>query len=560
MSAKIKSFSGVAPALTKWKLPPGMAQVALNTNLDSRTIKPWRDSIVVLAGVTAAAVTTIFRFGRSLVSDVVYWFTWNKDVDVAKGSVIGDTTERTFYTGDGEPRWTNATLATTGGSPPYPIDYRVLGVPRPLTAPTVTVTGTALSNDYQEVGYAYTHTTQYGEESAPSPISVPKKVYSGQIASISGMEPALGGKQSTVARRIYRSVTSSTDTNLYFIKEVAVVGGPFIDDVGDDIGEVISTDGWIPPPGDGFGLCAMANGIMLIMSGSDVYPSAQYAPYAYPLAYRMSCDFPIVGSASLGVSAIIFTLGNPYLCTGSTPDALKLRKIETPEACVSKRSIANLSAPMPSMGQSNEQQGTCYYASQNGLCSVDSNGNVRVLTEGLLNRDDWQALVPSSIQGYVYNGKYFGFFNTGSVTGGFCFDARGGDAAFSLFPFNATGGFFDLALDHMHLQVGTNIVLWDASSNYLTATWRSGMFQTQQMSWAFVRVLAASYPGAGFITLKLYGDGILIHTEDVLDDSMFRVPGDDHYKHWEIEIITKVEVYEVAMAVNGADAKKWALT
>jgi hypothetical protein len=553
MAINIKNFLGVLPALTPWKLPLGAAQIAQNINPDSRTIKPWQDAVQVLGGFTAGATTTIFRFGRSLVSDTQYWFQWAFDVDVVKGPIVADSSERTFWTGDGAPKWTNATLALTGG-PPYPHAYRDLGVTPPVAAPVMSVLGTAASGDYQVVGYAYTNVTAYGEESAPSAICAGQKVYSGQTASLTGFDtlPA-GATNSCVARRLYRSVTSSTDTNLYFVKESNAA--TIVDDVGSNIGEAIQTTSWLPPPSTLFGLTAMANGILIGFDGYDVCPSAQYAPYAWPLKWKLSCDFPIVGGKAIGNQVVVLTRGNPYMLSGKTPDSLSLTKIESPEACVSKRSIVNISAPMSSMMGPNMMVGTVYYASQNGLIAIDSGGSVRNVLNGIMNRSDWQALVPTSIQGYAYNGKYFGFFNTGSVQGGFCFDPRGTDGTcLTLFPFYATGGFMDLVQDHLLLQVGTNIVLWNSSATPLTATWRSGVIETPMQTWHSVCVLARSYAG-GAVVCNLYGDGLLVWSETVTGNRPFRVPMDDKCFQWEVEIVTTSEVYEITLATSAADMR-----
>jgi hypothetical protein len=550
MAIAVRRFSGIAPALTPWKLPLGMAQVAQNVNPDSRTVKPWMDAVTVSTGHTAASTTTIFRFGRTLISDTSYWFQWNKDVDVVKGPIIGDTTERTFYTGDGAPKWTNSTLALTGGAP-YPQAWRDLGVTRPTGTPVLSVSGTASSNDYRMVGYAYTNVTAYGEESAPSPICNSQAVFTGQTASITGFDVLPSGTSSCVTRRLYRTETSSTDTNLYFVKETNT--STIVDDVGANIGEVIQTTSWVPPPATMTGLVAMANGILVGFDGNDVCVSAQYAPYAWPAKYKLSTDFPILGGRAMGNQVLVLTWGHPYMLSGTTPDALSLTKIESPEACVSKRSIVNITSPMPSMSGANIMVGTVYYASQNGLCACDSGGSIKVVTNGLLNREDWQALNPASIQGYVYNGRYFGFFNTGSVQGGFCFDPRGDDAALTMFPFYATGGFFDIAQDHLHLQVGTNIVLWNASGTPLTAVWRSGVIESPLRTFGRARVLARSYAGA--VTFKLYGDGLLVWTEVVDGKNEFTLPADDKCRQWEIEITTTVEVYEVILAGDADDLK-----
>ena len=553
MAIDIKNFSGIAPALTPWKLPLGMAQVSNNVNPDSRTVKPWNDAVIVSSGYTASGTTTIFRFGRNLISDTSYWFQWVGDVDVVKGPIVGDVTERTFYTGNGVPKWTNSTLALTGG-PPYPQSSRTLGVPRPVTAPVMSVTGAISTNDYSVVGYAYTNVTTYGEESAPSAICTGQKVYTGQTATLTGFDAAPTGTSSTVARRLYRSVQNGADANLYFVKEFTSVATSSVDDVGSNIGGVIQTTTWDVPSPTMFGLTAMANGIMIGFDGNDVCVSAQYAPYAWPKQWKLSTDWPIVGGRSLGSGCLVLTQGNPYMLTGTTPDALALSKIDSPEACVSKRSIANITSPMPSMAGGDVMVGTVYYASQNGICACDAGGGVRVVTNGILNRADWQALNPTSITGYAYNGKYFGFYNTGSVTGGFCFDPRDrSGTALVMFPFYATGGFMDINQDHLNLQVGTNILLWNSSATPLTATWRSGVIETKPKTQRMAVVLARAYAGA--VVFNLYGDGLLIWSETVLNNRPFTLPASDKCFQWEIEIITTVEVYEVVVAHSAEDMK-----
>lgn len=557
MAIDIHNFSGIAPARTPWKLPIGMAQVAQNINPDSRTIKPWKDSIVASSGYTAAATTTIYRFGRNIISDVSYWFQWPFDVDVVKCPVIADPTERTIYTGDGAPKWTNNTLALSPPvalQSPYPKAWRDLGVVAPSTPPVMSVSGVAASNDYEVVAFAYTNVTPYGEESAPSPVCDGQKVYSGQTASCTGFETAPSGNTDSIAaRRLYRAVTSSNDTNLYEIKEEAVATATIVDDVGSNINEVIKTLGWEPPPATMRGVVAMANGIMVGFDGNDVCPSAQYAPYAYPRAFRSSCDWPIVALRAMGTQVLVLTWGNPYMLSGTSPESLKLDKIDSPEACVSKRSVVSISSPMPSMSGTDIMVGTTYYASQNGLCAADSGGSVKNVLNGILNREDWQALAPTSIQGYAYNGRYFGFFNTGAVTGGFCFDPRGADASLTMFPFYATGGFMDIAQDHLLLQVGTNIVLWNASATPLTATWRSGVIATPPQTMVFAKVLARAYGSA--VTLNVYGDGVLVHTGLVADARAFKINGDNKCLTWEIEVITTSEVYEVTLATSADDMR-----
>lgn len=529
----INRFSGVAPVLTRWQLPAHLAQTASNVNLESRTVKPWRDPLTVLAGQLSGATTSIYRFGLDLVSDTQYWFVKSGDVDFVKGPLVADQTERTIFTGDSYPKWTNNTLALTG-SGSYPINYRRLGLPAPLATPSGTATGSVSTTDFEYWAYRFTRVTAYGEESGPSPISEPVRVLVGQTVNVTGFGSALTGDESTTAIRLYRSVVlaGQVSPQFFFVKEVAEGTSTIADDVGDDVGDLLETDGWERPPTDGFGACAMANGIIVMFSGYDVCPSEQYAPYAYKQGNRLSTDYEIVGGAPLGNEVVVLTTGNPYVLSGTSTESLSLRKVHNPQACVSKRSIANVGDAI-------------VYASPDGLCAIDAAGNVAVLTGGLLSRDDWQALVPSSIHGYLHNGKYIGFYNTGSTTGSFVFDPKQGDAALSYSTLHATGGYCDLVQDHLYLHIGTDIKRWDAAGTKMTGTWKSGVVrEAKPRMYDRARVRASAYP----VTLKVYAaeNATPLITKTVADSAPFRLPRYNKTDRHEVQLETAAgEVYEV---------------
>lgn len=526
------SFSGVAPKIIPERLPATMAQTALNLNLESRTLRPLRGLLDVETGLTAGDPSTIYRFGLDVVSDTQYWFHWIDDIDLVKGPIVGDQTERTFYTGDGAPKWTNNTLALVGG-PPYPVAYRDLGVPPPGTAPTVSVTGTGTGTEEART-YVYTNLTTYGEESAPSPASAEVTVAaSGHTVTIENFAVAPSGDSSTVARRIYRSVTSTTGvTNYYFVKEILNAVTSTTDDVGDNIGEPIETSDWAVPPSDMFGITAMANGVLVGFSGNDVCISVAYVPYAWPVAYKLSTDYPIVGGKAIGNQVVVLTAGNPYILSGTSPESMSLTKLEWPQACVSKRSIVNVG-------------GAVVFASPDGLCAIDGAGQLVNLTGAMFSRDDWQALNPESIHGYVHNSRYVGFYNTGLVSGGFIFEPRQEDAAFSYIDTYATAGYADLIQDELFLKVSTKIQKWNASGVYADYTWTSGVTTLavpENFGAALVR--ADAYP----VTFNLYADGALVHTEAVASASPFRLPSGYKAAQYEVELEGANEVYEVLVA------------
>ncbi len=131
MLRAITSFRGEAPRVSPRLLPDNAAQDATNAKLLTGDLRAWRQFATTFGLSNPGVVQTIFRLDGA-------WLSWSADVDVARGTVAGDTTFRTYLTAPGfyaEPRFTNYALATTG-SPPYPVTTRPLGVPAPDSPPT----------------------------------------------------------------------------------------------------------------------------------------------------------------------------------------------------------------------------------------------------------------------------------------------------------------------------------------------------------------------------------------------------------------------------------------
>jgi hypothetical protein len=180
---KIAGMSGIAPKIAARSLPGMMAQIADNCKLFSTELDSWKAPLKVATASKGNAVS-LFRMVNTDGSDV--WLNWLVDVDAARGPIAGDTTQRTYYTGAGEPRVTNLALATSGGD--FPFAWYVLGVYPPITAPSVSHsggTGSAIARSF-----VYTFVTEWDEESQPS---LPSAAYIGKIDgtwTVSGMDVA----------------------------------------------------------------------------------------------------------------------------------------------------------------------------------------------------------------------------------------------------------------------------------------------------------------------------------------------------------------------------------
>lgn len=541
----LTKFSGVAPRVSPTKLNPEMAQTAVNVRLLGATLAPWAAPLQVVTGLTANDPSTIYRFGQDLTSDTQYWFHWTADVDVVKGAISGDQTEKTYFTHPTQgPRWTDNTLALTGGSGSYPWNSRPLGIPAPTATPTASIS-TVGSEDapFESRVYCYTYVTSYGEESSPSePSNLLDVRTEGAIVSLTNLPtvaPA-GYDGYITAKRIYRTLSGNLTTEFQLVDEIPLATGTYSDTIASSsLSEVLPTATWTPPPTDAKFITQMANGIMLLFKDYDIYPSEAYVPYAYPIDYSLAVDYPIVGAEAVGSSAIVCTTGHPYLLTGSDPSALSLVKLDSPQACVSKRSIVAV-------------DGGVMYASPDGLIMVTTSGGVQNMTDGLFSRDEWQDLIPASIDGYYHDGRYFGFYNTGSQQRGFIFDPKMGTGAFTFIDTYATAGFSDTLQDALYLKIGTTIQKWGHDTNLTSYTWKSAKFTLPApQNPACAQVTATSYPA----TFKLYADGVLKHTQTVTNNNPFWLPSGYRAQFLEVELSGTAEIQSVQVAASPQELK-----
>src|SRR3546814_10640238 len=96
----------------------------------------WLGSLTGLPGTTKvlntvkANVRSIYRFGQDINADGRYWFEFERDTDVLRGAIAGDTEERTYWADGVKPKKTHNVLALTSGIN-YPVAAYDLAVPRP---------------------------------------------------------------------------------------------------------------------------------------------------------------------------------------------------------------------------------------------------------------------------------------------------------------------------------------------------------------------------------------------------------------------------------------------
>ena len=539
---RFAGFAGENRAVEPKLLGDTICTVSMNQKPGRGDLRPWR--VAPTVATVPAGRQTIYRMGRDVASDTQYWLSWPTVVNAVRGFSSDDTTEQTFYTGDGAPKFTNNVIGLA--TAPYPTASRPMGLPAPLTAPTVVAVapGTpAAQPQFVNYFYVYTYVNDLGWESAPSPVSIDLERDIEGTTTISGFAAAPSGNYNITTVRIYRTQTGTEATNFFFLREVAVGTSSTTDD-NRDLGELLETTTWLPAPGvttggtlnttepNLTGLVPMWNGMMAGISGNGVRVCESYIPYAWPKAYEViPPDSKPVALAVFGQNLLVLTTGRPLLVNGSSPDGLDQQKIEMPQACISARSVASMGSGVA-------------WASEDGLCWFGSSGP-RILTAGLMLREDWQKLVPSSIIGSMYEGLYFGSYDDGTGRKGFLIDPGNPSGIYFLDTgYQATH--FDELRDQMYVLDGTSVKKWDASADtFMTYRARSKVYkQPYPVNYAAAEVVATAYP----VTFRLYADGLLKHTETVASRAPFRLPGGYRAFDFQIELEGTYPVQGVAVA------------
>jgi hypothetical protein len=521
---RIAGFYGENRALHPKALPDGVGTVSLNQYPGRSDFRPIQAPLTV-ATAAGAGYQTIYRMGRDAPSDTGVWLGWNTIVHAVRGFISADTTERTYYTGDGVPKWTDNLKYLTAPRP--------LGVPSPVNAPILTATGGSSTTTETRV-YCSTFVTEVGEEGGRSPISAPITCKIDDTVTLSNLDDFPAGNYGTTRRRrIYRSQQSTSGAGSFlFVKEISASLTTTTDAVAAaSLGEPIASLTWLPPPADLKYLTGMWNGMMAGITGRSVRFCEAFLPYAWPTTYEIiPTDATPVALATFGQNLLILTTNRPRIVTGGTPDALDDQPIEFKQACVAARSVVSLGHGV-------------VYASPDGLAYVGGSG-VKMLTDGVMLREDWQALGPTTIIGTQYEGRYVGFYLKNGVYQGFSIDPRNPQGMF-FYDFGYPVTYLDDINDAMYVLDGTAIKKWNAGA-VTTAKFRSKVFRMPKpiVGFACAEVVADQYP----FLFTLFTDDFRRFDWTVFSRAAFRLPSGYYASDFQVELVTPYAVQGVVLA------------
>lgn len=578
-----KVFGGMIPAVDDHLLPPEAAAHAANAWLYSGKIIGLPASKLVRTGVLASLGRT-YRIPNDY-SDAAYMFNshWmeftNPEVDVLRSSVHDDTFERHYWVSTTlSPRY-NTLARILAGNPEY-----LLGIPVP-GAISVAATG-GVSAITVSRAYVVTWVSAYGEEGAPcTPFLLTAK--QDDTWTVTLPTPAagdLGTNRNLTRAFIYRTVTSSTGIATYFfVADVPIATATYADTLTDTVvtsKEQLESQTWTPPPSDLEGWIMMPNGIIAAWRNNELWFSEPYRPHAWPAAYVLTTEYPIVGLGIINQTLVVGTQGYPLTAHGTNPAYMTTTKLTAHEPCISRSSI--VSAP----------EGV-YYSSPNGLILVVP-GRAENVTRDVITKDVWASITEGTKLRAARLGT--GYFAYGSVAPRVFQENAFQTDAFA--QENFVGAYNGVLIDPQNKQVAmvrlesataiqnvfndpwsgdvfiikNDDVYWldmgDQTPTYEPATWRSKIFQTADKgnigamrvyfsipattpaqnptrNTAAEQTLAADQYGL----VRVWADGRLIMTRELrTSGELWKLPSGFKADYFQFEIEARVRIISAQVA------------
>lgn len=366
-----------------------------------------------------------------------------------------------------------------------------------------------LGDETESRVYVVTYVSDKGEEGPPSPVSNATDVGIGQRVDLSSIPVSPAGNFNITTKNIYRSATGLLNgTDMLFVASLAIANTTYTDTVSSPSEPIPSID-WIQPPTDMKGIISLPNGITAGFTKNTLCLSEPYLPHAWPSVYRPPTDYDIVAIDNFDNVIVIATRGNPYICYATDPASAVLKEIAIGQACVSKNG-------MTALGSSGVA-----YPGPDGLVIIGVNG-ARVITQNYLTPNQWKALNPESIHAVYYDGKYYGFYDNGTVQAGFIFDPTENGIGYMPISVYAEGAWVDVETDSLYMIIGDEVHRWDDGDSVFSYFFHSKSFRSSSpINPGVGRVVADSYSS---MTLKLYADNVLKHTQTVTDGELFMLP------------------------------------
>ena len=478
---------GVAPHL----LANGEAQLAYNCKIHKGDLRAFSATGQIQA-TAVASPNSLYQYEEN---SNTHWVASAAVVHTVKSPVANEQYERLWFTGGAQMRFHANDKISGGGFDPA-VDFFLAGIPAPTAAPTVARAGGA-GTEYR--AYFYARVNSYSDPGSRSPISNEIADYLSGRVTVTGIQDAPAER---AINRIWLYRINATGKNAaeyqfvlearWFDTTTAYAVGQYVVYLGalyecttthpagawnaghftageqvpnSALGTVWEYEDYLPPPDGLKGLCIHPSGSAVGYVGNAVYMSVPNRLHAWPLAYRRSQPYQVMGLAIVGSNVFVLKDGPPSRYYGQHPDSMAPYHYTDWLPCLAERTISSWKDEV-------------YYRTKGGIAKLNASSAMLITIEQpglqqIIDPDIWDAdFIP--LHGVFHNDLYFGH---GAASSFYIDFGRRCCCWLSTHALASTISKIDGGMYMVVSEAGTNYIeKWEGDAqNCLQYTWRGRM-------------------------------------------------------------------------------------
>lgn len=585
-SIRIDRFGGMLPKNKRGLGDSSLASLAVNTNLEHGSIRPWRYPSLELE-TDHKKICTIHK------EECCWLFSENPCASFTRGDT---DCNRIFSTGVMPwPAYAELPEGDSCCEVECEVEWCRLGVPQPTNPPTIIESDPidepadcecidfgGTQKEREPRSYFYTFVNEWFEESTPSECTQPMDIdFDGNATLGFNIPPMTDGYCDPKYIRIYRGLPTPAvpdavgqiegritagnalegdfddfvSASYFLVAEIPYREGNFthVDDIESDcLGEAYTSRVNQPPLECLEHIQMLENGSLVASYGKELWFSEPWRFHSWNCA--MNLDDCIINFKVARSYIYVATDGYPYVIE-SFPFG--------DEECTCCRRVNKLLEPAPivsgcSMVMTNSGVA---WATNMGIMRLSGN-EMSLVTHATMSESDWQEYLPHQIKAVFHQGRYFGF----NRDKGFIFDFN--DGIYDLMNIGENAKFSELNItpdaifksegNVLYMSFGGDLYRWDAANTYMPFVWKSKLhIESGVRNYSIMKVVFEDWLRArkspNPATVRLYADDKLYFERKVSSSRPFRIPKGIDALNFNIEVTGIEPINEIHMSTSKSE-------